>query len=74
MKSGSIHSGTWAKFYRNVCSDASIVVACLLNAYHIVQHPKKLEGSLIFLQKFLLGIGNETKTPQKVLQSKRAAI
>ena len=25
-KSGNIHSGTWAKFYRNVWSDASIVL------------------------------------------------
>ena len=44
----------------------------------IVEYPKKLEGSLMFLQKFILGIGNETKTPQKVLQLiskvKKAAI
>ena len=33
----------------------------------IVRYPKKLEGSL-FLQKFLLGIGDETKPPWKVLQ------
>ena len=26
FKSGNIHSGTWAKFYRNVSSDASIVL------------------------------------------------
>ena len=25
-KSGNIHSGTWAKFYRNIWSDASIVL------------------------------------------------
>ena len=31
-KSGNIHSGTWAKFYRNVCSDASVVL-CILNIY-----------------------------------------
>ena len=44
----------------------------------IVEYPKKLEGSLMFLQKFILGIGDETKTPQKVLQLiskvKKAAI
>ena len=43
-----------------------------------VEYPKKLEGSPMFLQKFLLGIGDETKTPQKVLRLiskvKKAAI
>ena len=33
-----------------------------------VRYPRKLEGSLLFFQKFMLGIGDETKTPQKVLQ------
>ena len=33
-----------------------------------VRYPKKLEGSLMILQKFLLGTGDETKSPQKVLQ------
>ena len=42
----------------------------MLASFYIfnVQYPKKLEGSLLFFQKFLLGIGDETKTPQKVLQ------
>ena len=42
----------------------------MLASFYIfnVEYPKKLEGSLMFLQKFLLGIGDETKTPQKVLQ------
>ena len=31
-KSGNIHSGTWAKFYRNVCFDTSVVL-CILNIY-----------------------------------------
>ena len=52
----------------------------MLASFYIfnVEYPKKLEGSLMFLQKFLLGIGDETKTPQKVLQLmskvKKAAI
>ena len=42
----------------------------MLASFYIfnVQYPKKLEGSLLFFQKFLLGISDETKTPQKVLQ------
>ena len=33
-----------------------------------VQYQKKFDRALIFLQKFLSGIGDETKSPQKVLQ------
>ena len=42
----------------------------MLASFYIfnVEYPKKLEGSLMFLQKFLLGMGDEIKTPQKVLQ------
>ena len=56
------------------------IFGLMLASFYIfnVEYPKKLEGSLMFLQKFLLGIGDETKTPQKVLQLiskvKKAAI
>ena len=42
----------------------------MLASFYIfnVQYQKKFDRALIFLQKFLSGIGDETKLPQKVLQ------
>ena len=44
--------------------------ALLLASFYIfnVEYPKKLEATMVFLQKYMLRIGDETKTPHKVLQ------
>ena len=45
IKNGNIHPDTWAIFYRSF----------YVYSIHIMQYPKKLEGSLMFLQKVSFG-------------------
>ena len=63
IKNGNIHSDTWANFYRSF----------YVYSIHIVQYSKKLEGSLMFLQKVSFGNWRwkKKKTPQRVLIKSR---
>ena len=50
-------------------SDFVQAFALLLGAFYIlnVEYPKKLEATLLFFQKFILGISGRSKLPSKVL-------
>ena len=50
-------------------SDFVETFALLLSAFYIfnVEYPKKLKATLLFFQKFVLGISDRSKLPSKVL-------
>ena len=50
-------------------SDFVQAFALLLGAFCIfnVEYPKKLEATLLFFQRFILGISDRSKLPSKVL-------
>ena len=50
-------------------SDFVQAFALLLGALYVfnVEYPKKLEATLLFFQKFILGISDRSKLPSKVL-------
>ena len=50
-------------------SDFVQAFALLLGAFYVfnVEYPKKLEATLLFFQKFILGISDRSKLPSKVL-------
>ena len=50
-------------------SDFVETFTLLLGAFYIfnVEYPKKLEATLLFFQKFILGISDRSKLPSKVL-------
>ena len=50
-------------------SDFVQAFALLLGAFYVfnLEYPKKLEATLLFFQKFILGISDRSKLPSKVL-------
>ena len=51
-------------------SDFVQTFALLLGAFYVfnIEYPKKLEATLLFFQKFILGISDRSKLPSKVLK------